>query len=93
MTPPHGRTSRYRNHGCRCELCCKANTEFARWRGAGLPWKEVDYVIHEQDPPDIRQARAAALLGRGGDHRTKEVRLEKIEESWDLTVGYLEVMR
>src|ERR1700677_4043481 len=52
---PHGTYNGYKNYGCRCERCCKANTRYCKaWMDAHPEAKE-------------RRAGARRLKNRGGN--------------------------
>lgn len=52
---PHGTQNGYKNYGCRCDKCRKANTRYCR------NW------MNNHPDAKMRRARAARLKSRGGD--------------------------
>jgi hypothetical protein len=58
--PRHGTTNGYGNYGCRCEACCRANTEAMR-----------DYRRRHPEQQEKARLREAARRGEPGAPRRR----------------------
>ena len=71
MELPHGR-SRYRHHGCRCEVCVEANRLYMRElraRKRTLTPLPAAPVATQDEPGPVIGAARRRVVGRGGRGR------------------------